>query len=207
MGMNVGLGRDQPIIGATLRLETPEGVEVEVRPAGPVVRGIALLIDESIAQLGTIIVLIALAIAGRAGIGVFMVIFFVVEWFYPVLFEVLRGGQTPGKKLMGLRVLNADATPIGWNASLLRNLLRVADVLPAFYMTGLASMCLTSRFQRLGDLAAHTLVVHEDRPAGMWGAIGPEAFAALSELGARRASVSLSLEEQRVLLSFAESRC
>ena len=70
---------------------------------------------------------------------------------------------------MGLRVVNSDFTPIGWGASIVRNLLRAADFFPAFYATGLISMTLTAHFQRLGDLAAGSLVIYQevDRPVSV----------------------------------------
>lgn len=131
-----------------------------------------------------------------------MLVAFLIEWFYPVLFEVLRAGRTPGKAALGLRVVNANATPIGWNASLIRNLLRTVDFLPLLYLGGLVSMLLTQRFQRLGDLAADTLVVHAGHPAV--GAGEPEEVAA--GLGARPAPIALAPAEQRALLAFAERR-
>ena len=187
--------------GASVRLETPEGIDLELRPAGPVPRGLALAIDETIAQIGSSLVLIALAVLGEAGFGLSLVVFFLVEWFYPVLFEVLRGGQTPGKRMMGLRVVNVDATPIEWNASLLRNVLRVADFLPGFYLAGLCSICITGRFQRLGDLAAGTLVVHDEQPIVDRDAVRSDP---LATLGAARAAMTLRSDEQRALLAFAE---
>jgi len=186
--------------GASLRFETPEGIDLVVRPAGPVVRGLAFSIDESITWGGSAAVFGFLAFFGDAGIGVYLVLAFLTEWFYPVLFEVLRGGQTPGKSVMNLRVVNADATPIGWNASLLRNLLRVADMLPTFYALGLASMCLTERFQRLGDLAADTLVIHVTQAQTS----ASDPAAASHELGAVVSPVPLDAEEQRALLGYAE---
>ncbi len=187
--------------GASLRLETPEGIDLELRPAGPVARGLAILIDEAIAQIASLVVLLVLGMLGAAGVGVWLVSYFLIEWFYPVLFEVLRGGQTPGKRSMNLRVVNADATPIAWNGSLVRNLLRVVDLLPGFYLVGLVSLCLTHRFQRLGDLAAGTLVVHDDRATGEHEA---ETMQELAALGATRATVALRSNEQRALLGFAE---
>lgn len=194
-------GRRVDAVGAVLRLETPEGIDIEVSPAGPVPRGLALSVDESITQIGCLIVLMVLAIGGNAGLGVYLVIYFVVEWFYPVLFEVLRGGQTPGKKMFGLRVVNADATPIGWNASLIRNLLRVVDLFPGFYIGGLVCMCLTRRFQRLGDLAANTLVVHAEQGAEGDSRLTPSA---LERLGTRRPPVGLTPQDQRAFLAYAE---
>jgi len=97
------------------------------------------------------------------GVGIWLIGWFVVDWLYPVLFEVLQDGRTPGKRAMGLRVVHDDLSPIGWNASLIRNLLRTVDFLPAGYVLGLTSMCMTPAFQRLGDLAAGTLVIYRSK--------------------------------------------
>jgi len=186
---------------AGLRLETPEGIDLEVIPAGPVPRGLALLVDGLITQSASFLLFMLFSLGGNAGLGLFFMVLFMTEWFYPVLFEVLRAGQTPGKRAMSLRVVNADATPIGWNASLLRNLLRVVDVFPIFYLAGVVSMLVGRRFQRLGDLAAHTLVVHVQAPPPPREASPP---AALIELGVRRSPVALTAAEQRALLGYAE---
>ena len=199
---------DTTPVDSAIRLETPEGIDVELRPAGPVARGLAVLIDESIAQGGSIAILLAVLYLGEAGVGVYFVALFLIEWFYPVLFEVLRNGQTPGKSVMGLRVVSDDATPIGWNDSLVRNLLRVVDFLPFGYGAGLVSIVSTRRFQRLGDLAAGTLVVHADRVDDVQ---VPERSAerdaqaeADRRLGAMPLPVPLVLDERRGIVSFAE---
>mgnify|MGYP001818608113 CR=1 FL=1 len=88
---------------------------------------------------------------------------FLIEWFYPVYFE-LRSGATPGKRALGLAVVAEDGTPVTPAASLIRNLLRVVDFLPVAYGAGLICTLVDHRFRRLGDLAAGTLVVHV-RPA------------------------------------------
>jgi uncharacterized RDD family membrane protein YckC len=96
---------------------------------------------------------------GTLGIGFWMILLFVLEWFYPVLFEVLWHGQTPGKKAMGISVIHDDLTPVSFGTSLVRNLLRTVDFLPLFYLAGLITMLSNRQFQRLGDLAAGTLVI------------------------------------------------
>ncbi len=84
---------------------------------------------------------------------------FLIEWFYPVLFEVYWRGQTPGKRTLGISVINDDLTPVTLGTSMVRNLLRTVDFLPLFYLAGLITMLCNRRFQRLGDLAAGTLVI------------------------------------------------
>ena len=105
--------------------------------------------------------------------------------------------------------MNADATPVGWNASLLRNLLRAADFFPLFYAAGLVCMVLTRRYQRLGDLAADTLVVHapEIEKASKQkdaGAISP--LERGEGLGARIPTLPLTPTDQRAILAYAERR-
>jgi len=98
--------------------------------------------------------------AETVNVGIVLIIFFILEWFYPVYFEVFRNGQTIGKKAMKIRVVNHDLTPIRFGASLTRNLLRAADFLPFCYVVGIATTALSNKSQRLGDLAAGTLVVY-----------------------------------------------
>lgn len=90
---------------------------------------------------------------------------FLLEWFYPIIFEVYRQGQTPGKKVMAIKVLQDNGIPVGWPTSLIRNLLRAVDFLPMMYGFGVVSMLIARNFRRLGDLAAGTLVVYVE-PTG-----------------------------------------
>ena len=88
----------------------------------------------------------------------------VIELFYFVVFETLWRGRSPGKRLLGLGVVSEDGLPVSFGASLVRNLLRSADILPSSYTTGLVTMLVSKRTQRLGDIAAGTVVVRFDRP-------------------------------------------
>lgn len=148
------------MLDTTYSVETPEGIDLRAQAAGPVPRILAYGVDVFYRTLILTALGIALAFAERAGMGIWFVCSFLLEWFYPVYFEVMRGGQTPGKKAFGLMVVNDNLTPISWGASLLRNLLRFADFLPFAYAAGVISMTLSRDFQRLGDLAAGTLVVY-----------------------------------------------
>jgi uncharacterized RDD family membrane protein YckC len=136
---------------------------------------------------------------GGVGLGLLLLGLFLLEWFYPVAFEVLGRGQTPGKRLLGLRVLRADGAPVGWSRSTARSLLAFADFLPFGFAAGLAAMLLGRRSQRLGDLAAGTVVVH--LPLETQGRLRsreeptPEALAP---------PFPLSLPEQRAIMGFAE---
>ena len=95
--------------------------------------------------------------------GVVLVVMFVLEWGYYIFFESLWSGQTPGKKAMGLRTVKEGGYPITFIDVVLRNLLRGADWLPAFNVVGLTVMAFDSRFRRLGDMVAGTMVVSEER--------------------------------------------
>lgn len=154
--------RDNTISPAVL-VETPESIDLQAEPAGLVVRSLAFAIDFSIRGILLLVLLLVLAFTGEAGRGLFLISWFLVDWFYPVLFEVYARGQTPGKRWMGLMVVNDDLTPIGWGTSTIRNLLRWADFLPFLYTAGLIAMASTARHQRLGDIAAGTLVVYQER--------------------------------------------
>ena len=147
------------ILDTNHKVEVPEGIEISLPLAGPVERSLAFMLDFLIRAGIYIILSIFLQFMGNLGIGLFLVCYFLIEWFYPVFFEVLNQGATPGKKMMDLAVVNDDGTPVTWATSLIRNLLRSADQFPGLYLVGLASMFLNSEFKRLGDLAAGTLVI------------------------------------------------
>lgn len=180
------------------RVETPEGVRLALRPAGPVPRALAWSVDLTIrSTVYAAFGLSALMVVPNISGALTVLLLFVGEWFYPVLFEVLRDGRTPGKAAVGLRVVNDDGTPVTWSGSLLRNLLLAADALPGSYLAGLVSMLLSRDFRRLGDLAAGTLVVHTEPAEAPEGGV-PESLAPLAP------PVALDLAEQRALIGFAE---
>ncbi|AKH20562.1 RDD family protein [Sedimenticola thiotaurini] len=174
--------------------ETPEGVALSLRLAGPVVRSCAWAIDMLIRAGLYLAIAIPFSFLGGLGFGLSLVLFFLIEWFYPVLFE-MRQGATPGKKAMGLEVIQDNGTPVSWSASLIRNLLRAADFLPFLYAAGLVSMLLNRNFQRLGDLAAGTLVVYRSRVVER---------PALPDVPPVHPPMQFVSEEKRSLLEFAE---
>lgn len=90
---------------------------------------------------------------------------FVCEWGYFVACERALGGRSPGKALLGLRVVRDGGLPLTLRASVVRNLLRMVDMLPTAYLVGLVSMVASREHKRLGDHAAGTLVIRTDRPA------------------------------------------
>lgn len=146
-------------------VHTPEGVALRLPAAGPVPRALAWGIDLAI-RLGIMMLgLMVLGVLGKAGVGVMSISVFLLMWAYPVVFEGAFDGQTPGKRVMGLRVVSADGAPVGWLAAFLRNLLRTADMLPFGYAIGLVSSLADPWGRRLGDRVAGTMVVHAPKPA------------------------------------------
>ncbi len=97
-------------------------------------------------------------------LGIFLVGQFLVEWGYFVFWEMVTGGRSIGKAVVGLRVVRDGGFPLSFRESLVRNLLRMADILPGMYAVGLVSMVMSKEGKRLGDLAAGTIVVRLDRP-------------------------------------------
>jgi uncharacterized RDD family membrane protein YckC len=143
-------------------VETPEGIALTLRSAGVVSRAIAYLIDFGIRIVLMIIAAVVSALLGGLGGAFFLIFYFLLEWFYPVAFELSRAGATPGKRAMGLQVVMDSGLPVTPAASMIRNLLRSADFMPAFYALGAATMLLRADSKRLGDMAAGTLVVYSD---------------------------------------------
>jgi uncharacterized RDD family membrane protein YckC len=156
----------------TTDVETPERIRFRHHVAGPVRRGLAYLLD--LLFRGVILYVAALLALGpgqfgaqaRASGGLLLLLLFVVEWGWNVLFETCWRGQTPGKRLLGLRVVR-DGYPVGFIDSVLRNLLRAADFLPVGYLLGLVVMAGDRRFRRLGDRVAGTMVIIESQDAAL----------------------------------------
>lgn len=183
--------------------QTPEGIELSLMPAGIVPRIGAWLID-ALCRLGLIIVIsLVIGFFGRGLTGLILIAFFVIEWFYPVLFEVFRGGQTIGKKQYGLVVCQDDGTPIRWQASMLRNLLRTADFLPFAFLGGIVAILFHKESKRLGDIVAGTLVVYADTRYNQADGIGisPTAIPVAPPIAL---PIPLQLDEQQAILAFAE---
>jgi len=179
------------------RVATPEGCEIGLRVAGPVTRARAWLFDFMLRLVGWMVLGMISSVAGRLGTAVMLVGAFLIEWFYPILFEVYMGGQTPGKRACGLVVLHDDGRPVGWNASFLRNTVRFIDFLPLLYACGYLVTLLNADGKRLGDLAAGTLVAHVDTANGK-AAVEPVA----AEVGAEPPPLPLTGEEQKALVEY-----
>jgi uncharacterized RDD family membrane protein YckC len=173
-----------------LSIETPELVAIQMPLAGIGSRFIALLID-------TLIWLVAVAALSlvfwilRPGIGAFsrlsaqwavaiyLLISFLLNWGYFTLFEAFWGGRTPGKRIAGIRVIQRSGRAIGLFESMARNFIRYIDQIPFFYAVGVIAVFATRQHQRLGDLAAGTLVVRDRaQEAPLWGETGTRTFTA-----------------------------
>ncbi len=152
---------------------TPEGVQIELLIAGAGSRGLALLIDELIIfavvlGLGLIGAAVSNAVAGSTSgwfLAVIVVLTFVGQTGYFIVAEVWFDGRTPGKRTTGIKVVNIQGGALGFRRSLIRNVLRLVDSLPTLYLVGMLLVIFTPNHQRLGDMAAGTLVVRY-RPEG-----------------------------------------
>jgi uncharacterized RDD family membrane protein YckC len=146
-------------------ISTPEGVDLDVVVAGIGSRFVARLLDTLIQ--GAIIVALAIvlgvanALDDGPGVAAFSIVGFLVLFVYDPLLEQTRNGATPGKSASGLRVVMREGAPVTLSASVVRNVVRIVDFLPGFYGIGFVTMLATRHSERLGDLAAGTIVVRE----------------------------------------------
>ena len=155
-----------------LTIDTPEQIALEFPLAGVGSRFLAIAFDTllqgaAFAVLGGVALLVRgvsggqFAGLGMWGLAILLVIAFAIYSGYFAAFEAVWTGQTPGKRLVGLRVIDVSGRPLSVYAAIIRNLLRLVDQLPGFYAFGIVSVLVTRRQQRIGDLAAGTVVVHE----------------------------------------------
>jgi len=184
-------------------VELAEGVEIRLRIAGPLVRAGAYLVDFVIRTailtvLSIIIGISGIAIGGKVAMGLILLGWFLLDWFYPVVFEAGKRGATPGKRVAGLRVVQSTGSPITLGQAVVRNFLRFIDGMPFFtYGIGLGSCLASRRFQRLGDLAAGTVVVYtRSAPQIIIAAPPPMQSVPLS--------IGLTADETRALVLFRE---
>jgi uncharacterized RDD family membrane protein YckC len=175
----VALGERKPVTvhgveyADRVAIATPEGVELEVELGGLGSRFLAQMIDWllTLVLIGALAILL-FAIGSGVATAVYLVLVFLIWFGYDVLFEVLANGRTPGKRLCGLRVVRSGGQPIGFLASSVRNLMRLVDGPLTLYLGGILSIVMSERNQRLGDMAADTLVVREPpapEDAPVWG--------------------------------------
>lgn len=173
---------------------TPEGVPLQLPVAGPFPRALAWFIDAGIRFGGLSLASTPLLWLENFGKGIFAMLTFLMLWGYPIVMEAIWG-QTIGKRALGLRVLSRDGAPVGWNAAIVRNLLRTVDMLPFGYAIGVLSSLFDAHGRRLGDLVAGTVVVHvANRPVTL-----PETVNSVLA-----PPVPLQPREQAAVLAFAE---
>jgi uncharacterized RDD family membrane protein YckC len=168
-------------VDRTVDVRTPESIAFSYELAGLGSRFLALMVDQVI-QIGTLIAIflgIILAasrvpnrhvvaaasdkVAESAAIALIVAIVFIVMFGYFIVFEALWNGQTPGKRLLGLRVVQDGGYPIDFGASLIRNLIRVGEQIVGYYILAAISALISPENKRLGDLAAGTIVVRDAR--------------------------------------------
>lgn len=174
-----------------MSIATPEGVDIDLILAGVGSRFVATVFDQLVQSAILLALAVAAGLAGAGGggggvdptgtgtssgarqldgngddvalaaVAVVALLLFAVQFGYHVLFETLASGRTPGKRWTGLRVVTTGGGPVSFLTSVVRNLLRVVDFLPGFYGVAIVSVLASRRNQRLGDIAAGTLVVRE----------------------------------------------
>jgi uncharacterized RDD family membrane protein YckC len=147
----------------TLDIFTPEGVRFSLPLAGPISRGLAWFIDFAVlaglSWVASLLILPFFAVSIAWGMALQVIVFFLVTTFYGVILEWWWRGQTVGKRVLRLRVMDERGLGLRFGQIVLRNLLRAVDSLPLFYAVGGTAMVLTRHCQRLGDIAAGTIVV------------------------------------------------
>lgn len=150
-----------------LTISTPEGVDLSLSLAGIGSRCAAAIVDATIQSILTIAFFVVLGLIADLADSLWVafaaisVVSFLIVFGYDIAWEVWGGGRTPGKRVAGLRVVRSDGSAIGFRASAVRNLLRLVDFLPTVYAFGLVAILATRDNQRLGDLAAGTVVIHD----------------------------------------------
>lgn len=148
----------------TLVIKTPEGITFPLIIASPIARFLALAIDKVCISLVSFVLGAGMRVAGLISpdlaAALVMLTSFVVSLGYGILLEWYWRGQTLGKRLMRIRVMDEQGLRMRFSQVVVRNILRFVDMLPAFYLVGGISCLVTSRGQRLGDIAANTIVIH-----------------------------------------------
>ena len=194
-----------------IAIPTPEGVTLQMTLAGLGSRAVAGGIDLVFKGVVVVLLLIVLLVAvGNDGTLVIVPAVGLTMLLYDVLFETLGGGRTPGKRLGGLRVVRAGGRPIDLTASMIRNVLRFVDGPTLGYVPTIVSIAATRRNQRLGDLAADTVVIRDrreiDRAQPRFALPVPAADAARARAGASWDVSAVPAEDLATVRAFLERR-
>ena len=195
-----------------LTIETPEQIPLEFPLAGIGSRFLAIALDTLVQVLGFLLIVfvaeILLPTAARFtprtwtwAAAIFFLCVFVLYSGYYALFEIFWNGQTPGKRLVWLRVISDSGRPITVYEAVVRNLLRIVDQFPGLYVVGIISVFLTVRNKRLGDIVAGTVVVHEKAMQ----AAQPD-FVAAAVSTAPSPGLQISAEELELIERFLQRR-
>jgi uncharacterized RDD family membrane protein YckC len=219
------LARPLPSID-TLSVETPESVAFAFELAGLGSRGIAFAIDSAIlfgimtaeaVVIGVAFLLVyyvtrrnILLTLGPWVLAGAIVLIFITYWSYFVFGEVARGGRTPGKRALGIRVVRDDGSRVGLTDSLIRNFLRIVDALPGSYAVGMVSILTTRKHKRLGDIVAGTVVVRDTGELVLRSEGGPDAerISLAREFLERRGQMTAEARHQvavAILATFGEA--
>jgi uncharacterized RDD family membrane protein YckC len=198
------------LVDDRMTIATPEGVEVEMVLAGLGSRFLARLLDTFIQAACILALGIVAAAAGNAGAGgwalsAWIVGVFAVLWVYDVVFETLASGRTPGKRAAGIRVVGLRGEPVSLRASAVRNVLRIIELALA-YLPAVLTILVSARNQRIGDLAAGTVVARE-RFGGRGGPFVPTAGITVTPQLVVTWDVSaITGEEVRIVRRFLDRR-
>jgi len=204
------------VLDTVVAAETPEGILLELRPAGLTARFYAFGLDWTIRLMIIYAAAMVTTVIGGIGVAFWLVLVFGLEWLYPIAFELSPSGATPGKRVFGLRVVMDNGLPVTAAASVARNLLRVADFLPFGYGFAIVSMLLRRDCKRLGDIAAATIVLHQPRatsrmplhtvvPVSPARPLAPEDQAAIIALAARAPGLTAGRLDELAALAAAAS--
>ncbi len=151
----------------TLLIKTPEGIAFSMLLASPVTRFLAYAIDLACVSVATSLLGVGIAFLNFISVdfarAISILVFFVMQIGYGIGAEWAWRGQTVGKRLLRLRVMDAQGLRLQFSQIVMRNLLRFVDMLPAFYLVGGVTAFLNRRGQRLGDLAANTIVIRNPK--------------------------------------------
>ncbi|WP_077339896.1 RDD family protein [Pseudocolwellia agarivorans] len=179
-------------------IKLPEGVSINLVPAGIVVRSCAYLYDFFIRVIVFGLVAAILSFLGDAGQGLILIAYFIITWGYYIAFEA-KSGTTPGKKRFNLKVVQDNGLPATLSNIIIRNLLRPADAFPFGYCLGIATMSFNKSYKRIGDWSAGTLVIYQENNVG-------------TLLNSENTSqeeppkIELAIDEQQAVIEFSE-RC
>jgi uncharacterized RDD family membrane protein YckC len=196
-----------------ITIPTPEGVALELTLAGLGSRAVAGGLDLVLKALAVgVLLVVLLGLLGAQGALVVVPAIGLTLLLFDVAFETLRGGRTPGKSISGLRVVRSSGRPVDLTASMIRNVLRLVDGMALSYVPTIVSIAVTERNQRLGDLAADTIVIRDrrgiDREQASFAGGGPLASAepVHAAAGASWDVSAVPAEDLATVRSFLERR-